>query len=67
MTIARVALPVAADHSFDYWAPSGVALVPGSLVRVRLARRSLVGVVTDVDAESDVTPDRLQPLEEIVA
>jgi primosomal protein N' (replication factor Y) (superfamily II helicase) len=67
MTIARVALPVAADHSFDYWAPSGVALVPGSLVRVRLARRSLVGVVTDVDAESDVTADRLQPLEEIVA
>lgn len=67
MTIARVALPVAADHSFDYWTPSGVALVPGSLVRVRLARRSLVGVVTDVDAESDVTPDRLQPLEEIVA
>src|SRR5512144_133917 len=66
MTIARVALPVAAPLPFDYWVPAGLAVERGSVVRVRLARRALVGVVVDTAAESDVTAERLQPLDEIV-
>jgi len=66
MTIARVALPVAAPLPFDYWVPSGLAVSRGSVVRVRLARRALVGVVVDIAATSDVDAARLQPLGEIV-
>ena len=43
MTIARVALPVARRELFDYWVPAGLAVGPGSVVRVRLARRALCG------------------------
>jgi primosomal protein N' (replication factor Y) len=67
MTIARIALPVAAPSPFDYWIPAGLAVERGSLVRVRLARRELVGVVVDISATSGVASERLQPVGEIVA
>src|SRR5947207_5349406 len=67
MTIARVALPVALDRSFDYWAPEGLALTRGSIVRVQLARRSLVGVVVAVTNESAVMREQLQPIDEVVS
>src|SRR5947209_17598283 len=66
MTIARVALPVALDRSFDYWAPEGLALTRGSIVRVQFARRSLIGVVVAVTNESAVVRDQLQPIDEVV-
>ncbi len=66
MTIARVALPVAAPVPFDYWVPSGLVVGRGSIVRVRLARRALVGVVVDIATTSEVDGERLQPLGEIV-
>ena len=67
MTIARVALPVALDRSFDYWAPEGLALTRGSIVRVQLARRSIIGVVVAVTSESAVTRELLQPIDEVVS
>ena len=67
MTIARVALPVALDRSFDYWAPEGLALTRGSIVRVQFARRSLVGVVVAVTNESAVMREQLQPIDEVVS
>jgi len=67
MTIARVALPVALDRSFDYWTPEGLALTRGSIVRVRLARRSIIGVVVAVPSESAVTRGQLQPIDEVVS
>jgi primosomal protein N' (replication factor Y) len=67
MTIARVALPVALDRSFDYWAPEGLALTRGSIVRVQLARRSLIGVIVAVTDESAVMPEQLQPIDEVVS
>ena len=66
MTIARVALPLAAATTFDYWIPEGLPVVAGTLVRVRLARRALVGVVLEVADDSAVDPDKLQPLESLV-
>jgi len=67
MTIARVALPVAARTPFDYWVPEGLAVARGALVRVRLARRALCGVVVDVCADSAVARERVQPIDELVA
>jgi len=65
MTIARVALPVALDRSFDYWAPDGLALSRGSIVRVRLARRPMVGVIIEIASEADVDRESLQPIDEV--
>ena len=67
MTIARIALPVALDRNFDYWIPDGPAVARGTIVRVHLARRSLIGVVVDVANESDISRERVQPIDEIVA
>ena len=67
MGIARVALPVAAHAEFDYWAPSGLGIAVGSVVRVHLARRALVGVVVALSDTSEVETARLQPVTEVVA
>jgi primosomal protein N' (replication factor Y) (superfamily II helicase) len=64
--IARIALPVAADTAFDYWAPEMLGVVRGSVVRVRLGPRKLVGVVTDVVASTDVAREKLQTIDAIV-
>ena len=66
MTVARIALPVAAPQLFDYWCPQA-ALPAGSIVRVRLARRSLAGVVVETSDASDVPVGRLAPIDEVVA
>src|SRR5438477_13195568 len=67
MTIAQVALPVALDRSFDYWAPDGLPLSRGSIVRVRLAGRLLVGVVVATARESEVAQEALQPIVEVAS
>jgi len=65
MAIARIALPVAAEATFDYWIPEGLVVERGALVRVRLARRSLTGVVVDVAPSTDVPREKLQPIDEL--
>jgi len=65
MTIARVALPVAAHTLFDYWVPAGLEVGCGSVVRVQLARRALIGVVVETGATTDVAHDKLQPVAEV--
>jgi primosomal protein N' (replication factor Y) (superfamily II helicase) len=60
--IARVALPVAARETFDYWVPEGLRAERGSVVEVSLAQRKLVGVVTEIVATSTLTPERLHPI-----
>ena len=66
MTIAQVALPLAAHTEFDYWAPSGLGIVEGSVVRVQLARRARVGVVVGLGESSEIETSRLQPVTEVV-
>jgi len=65
MAIARIALPVAAEATFDYWIPEGLVVERGALVRVRLARRSLTGVVVDVAPSTEVPREKLQPIAEL--
>jgi primosomal protein N' (replication factor Y) len=64
MAIARVALPVAAWHLFDYWIPDGLRIAAGDVVRVRLSGRAPAGVVAAVDATSDYL-DRVHPIEAV--
>ncbi len=66
MPVARIVLPVAAPTAFDYWIPEGLAVERGTIVRVRLAGRKLVGVVVEVVAASDIPRERLQPVAEAV-
>ena len=65
MTIARVAVPVAASAAFDYWVPAGLALKRGSIVRISLGRRLLAGVVVEITEASAVAGERLRPIGEI--
>ncbi|MBE7523915.1 MAG: primosomal protein N' [Burkholderiales bacterium] len=67
MTIARIAVPAATGSTFDYWAPDGVGLVRGSLVRVKFSRRRCVGVVVGVQASAGIERERIQPIEDVVA
>ena len=62
MPIARVALPVAADTTFDYWAPEALGISRGSIVRVQLGPRRLSGVVMDIVPASEVAPEKLQTI-----
>lgn len=64
MAIAQVALPVAVAQPFDYWVPAGLELGSGSVVRVPLGKRELVGVVTALLEAATVDLARLQPVVE---
>ncbi|MCC7218902.1 MAG: DEAD/DEAH box helicase, partial [Burkholderiales bacterium] len=67
MTVARVALPVAAWQPFDYWVPQGARVSPGAVVKVRLAGRRLPGVVVDTRDESEVERAKLLAVDEVEA
>jgi primosomal protein N' (replication factor Y) len=62
-----VALPVAAHRLFDYWLPAGLAVGRGSVLVVKLGARSLVGVAVELADSSEVAPDRLIPIDQVVA
>ncbi len=67
MSVACVALPVAAPRLFDYWVPAHLSPQAGAVVRVRLGRRRVVGVVAALVASSPVAPERLVPIDEVLA
>ncbi len=47
--------------------PAGLDVARGQLVRVRLGRRALVGVVVALAETSEVAQDKLQPMGEVIA
>ncbi|HIQ43789.1 MAG TPA: primosomal protein N', partial [Pseudomonas oleovorans] len=62
--ILRLALPSPLRRLFDYRAPAGVprsALQPGARLRVPFGRREMIGVLVEVDNQSDVPADKLKP------
>jgi primosomal protein N' (replication factor Y) len=67
VAIVRLALPVAAHQLFDYWLPVGLAVQPGSVLLARLGRRRLPGVAVELIEASEVPPERLMPVEEVVS
>ncbi|HEX8010086.1 MAG TPA: primosomal protein N' [Casimicrobiaceae bacterium] len=66
MAIVRVALAVAADRLFDYWVPAGLDVRSGSVLRVRLGRRRVPGVAVEIAPHSEVAPERLAPIDEVL-
>jgi primosomal protein N' (replication factor Y) (superfamily II helicase) len=66
MTIVRVALPVAVDRLFDYWLPAGLEVPSGSILQAHFGRRRVLGVAVEFSATSDVSPERLAPIDEVV-
>ena len=67
MPIARVALPVAAATTFDYWVPEGLDVGPGRIVRVTLGTRKVVGVVVAVGHDTPIAPEKLLPVTDVLA
>jgi len=67
MAIARVAAPVSVDRLFDYWLPAGLPVQAGSVLRVMLGRRRVHGIAAEVVDRTDLSPERLLPIQEVVA
>ena len=64
--IVKVAVNVPLSRIFDYRAPSGLAPVVGARVLVPFGRRSVIGVVVDTAAESDVPQAKLKPVSKVI-
>jgi primosomal protein N' (replication factor Y) (superfamily II helicase) len=65
--ISRIALDVPLRRLFDYRAPAGLAApAPGNRVRVPFGRQSLIGVVIEQAADSQVPEERLKPITAIL-
>jgi primosomal protein N' (replication factor Y) len=61
--VLRVALPVPLPQLFDYLPdPGGQPAPAGTRVLVPFGRRKLVGIVVEVNAVSDLAPQRLLPV-----
>ncbi|WP_280524806.1 primosomal protein N' [Stappia indica] len=64
-TVARVLLPVAIGMAYSYRVPAGMSVEPGSIVRVPLGPREVVGAVWSLESEGgsaagNVAPSRLK-------
>ena len=61
---APVLVPMPAERPYTYAVPSGMRVVPGSIVRVPLGPRQVAGIVWDGPA-GDVDPRKLRPIEAV--
>ncbi len=59
-TIASVMVPVAVPGPYTYKVPAGVSVVPGSIVRVPLGPREVVGAVWDTAPDAAINPKKLK-------
>ena len=66
MSIVRVALEVPLPTLFDYTVGDSVAVVAGQRVIVPFGRRQLVGVVMECVATTDVSPERIKPVTQVL-
>ena len=64
--VLRIALDVPLRRLFDYRAPAGHAVPAGVRVRVPFGRRRLVGVVMSNACESELEPERVKSLLEVI-
>src|SRR3990170_603764 len=66
MPIVRVALDVPLPTLFDYRVAEGVAVAIGQRVIVPFGRRQMVGVVMECVATTDVSPERIKPVMQVL-
>ena len=65
----RVVLDMPLRRQFDYLPPkedAGKPVTPGVRVRVPFGRQRLIGIVTEEAAASDIAPERLKPILEVL-
>src|ERR1019366_1014009 len=66
MSIVRVALDVPLSTLFDYTVAEGIAVAIGQRVIVPFGRRQMVGVVMEFIDTSDVSPERIKPVLQVL-
>ncbi len=66
MSIVRIALDVPLPTLFDYTVAEGVAVASGQRVIVPFGRRQLVGVVMECAAATDMPPERIKPVSQLL-
>nr|VFJ74686.1 MAG: replication restart DNA helicase PriA [Candidatus Kentron sp. FW] len=69
-TILRIAVSSPLRRLFDYLPPNDITdqdvLLPGMRVRVPFGRTIRIGLIIEIGNSSDITPDRLKPVLEIL-
>ena len=65
--VAHIAVPSPLARHFDYSIPAALDVPkPGARVRVPFGRRETIGVVLAIDTHSDLPPDRLKPVRDVI-
>ncbi|GGB47440.1 primosomal protein N' [Roseibium aquae] len=59
-TIASVLVPVAVPGAYTYRVPAGETVVPGTIVKVPLGSREVLGAVWDVEPDTGIDPKKLK-------
>ncbi|MDO8464643.1 MAG: primosomal protein N' [Gallionella sp.] len=66
MQIVRIALDVPLSTLFDYTVAEDIAIAPGQRVIVPFGRRQMIGVVMERVATTDMAPERIKPVKQIL-
>ncbi len=66
MNIVRIALDIPLPTLFDYTVAEGVEVATGQRVIVPFGQRQLAGVVMECAATTDVAPERIKPVTQVL-
>lgn len=61
-TIASVLVPVAVPVAYTYKVPAGETVVPGTIVKVPLGSRQVLGAVWDSEPDASINPKKLKTI-----
>ncbi|XYK82728.1 MAG: primosomal protein N' [Labrenzia sp.] len=64
-TIASVLVPVAVPVAYTYKVPAGHSVVPGTIVRVPLGTREVIGAVWDGEPDAAINPNKLKSISHV--
>ncbi len=64
-TIASVMVPVAVPGPYTYKVPAGVTVTPGTIVRVPLGPREVLGAVWDGEPDAAINPNKLKSISHV--
>lgn len=64
-TIASVLVPVAVPRAYTYKVPPGKTVVPGTIVKVPLGPREVIGAVWDIEPDAAINPKKLKTISRV--
>ncbi|MGV2974054.1 primosomal protein N' [Roseibium alexandrii] len=64
-TIASVLVPVAVPVAYTYKVPAGKTVVPGTIVKVPLGTREVIGAVWDGEPDAAINPNKLKSISHV--